>query len=903
MAMNGSSSAVERARRSRPAGPGRLAVLALLLVAGVLPLLSASPAHAAVPADSDWLGWLNLYRSMAGVAPVVEDANLSIGDLLHARYLIEEGVLTHDEDEASPWWTPQGEVAGHQSNIAYVGGGAATGKQFLDVWMRAPFHEIGLLDPRLRSVGFGTASNGSVTAGALNVEGGRGALPGGTTFPIMFPASGSTTALRTYPGGEYPDPLTPCGYATPTGQPLEIQFANPGAVTAVGFGPTGGGGLPFCWYDGTNYTNPDLVAQGFGRGVLSSRNAVVVIPKEPLQVGQSYSWFVTQGGVTGTSTFTVGTESSAPVSPVGSVESVTALAPGSVRVAGWTYDQDNKTASLSVKVTVDGALAATVAASVSRPDVAAAFPGVGPNHGFDVTLDVVGGVHDVCVVAVNTNAGYDKALGCTKVTVVSPNPVGSLDAATAVNARLIQVRGWTLDADTTSPILVHGYVDGVKVAEATAGLSRPDIDAAFPGFGPLHGYDLQLPAVAGLHTVCVYGINVGKGANALLGCQQVDNGAGSAFHPVAPTRVLDSRGSTGGWNGPLSSTASRPLTVAGGTAPGAPPPTADAVVLNVTVTGGSAPSFLTVFPTGTPVPVASNLNFGAGQTIANLVTVRVGTGGQISFANAAGNVHVIADVVGWYDDGTGAGDLYTAITPNRLLDTRTGNGGFAGKLAAGTQGIKELQITGPVVPTTATAVVMNVTATGGSANSFLQVFPSGTVRPTSSTVNFGIGQTIPNLVTVPIGDGGKVSFFNAVGAVDVVADVVGYFDPTGGSRFHALNPTRILDDRFSIGLSGRFWPDWARKLQVTGTAGVPAGATGVVMNTTATNGTAGSFLTTFPDDPFVTRPTASNVNFGAGQTIPNLVMAKVGATGAIYIYNQLGYVDVVGDAVGYFAAT
>ncbi len=878
-------------------------MLALLVVAGLLPVLGA-PAHAAVPADSDWLGWINLYRSMAGVAPVVEDVNLSIGDLLHARYLIEEGVLTHDEDPASPWWTPQGEVAGHQSNIAYVGGGAATGKQFLDVWMRAPFHEIGLLDPRLRSVGFGTASNGSVTAGALNVEGGRTTVPPGTAFPIMFPASGSTMSLRQYPGGEYPDPLTPCGYATPAGQPLEIQFANPGPVTAVGFGPTGGAGLPFCWYDGTNYTNPDPVAQGFGRGVLSTRNAVVVIPKAPLELGKTYSWFVTQGGVTGSSTFTVDTESAAPVSPVGAVEAVTATAPGSVRVAGWTYDQDNTPAALTVKVSVDGAPAATVTASGNRPDVAAAFPGVGPNHGFDITLDVAGGTHDVCVVAVNTNAGYDKALGCRKVTVVSADPVGALDAATAVNARLIQVRGWALDANTVDPILVHAYVDGVKVAEITADRSRPDIDAAYPGFGPLHGYDAQIPAIGGRHDVCVYGINVGKGVNTLLGCQQVDNGAGSGFHPVAPTRVLDSRTSTGGWNGPLSSTATRALTVAGATAPGALPPTADAVVLNVTVTAGTAPSFLTVFPTGTPVPNASNLNFGAGQTIANLVTVRVGTGGQISFANAAGSVHVIADVVGWYDDGSGPGDLFTGITPNRLLDTRTGNGGFNGKLAAGVAGIKSLQVEGPVVPATATAVVMNVTATGGTANSFLQVFPSNTTRPTSSTVNFGIGQTIPNLVAVPIGDDGKVSFFNAAGAVDVVADVVGYFDPTpGGSRFHALNPTRILDDRVGIGLSGRFWPDWARKLQVTGFAGVPAVATGIVMNTTATNGTAGSFLTQFPDDPFVTRPNASNVNFGAGQTIPNLVMGKVGGTGAIYIYNQLGYVDVVGDVVGYFAAT
>jgi hypothetical protein len=211
-------------------------------------------------------------------------------------------------------------------------------------------------------------------------------------------------------------------------------------------------------------------------------------------------------------------------------------------------------------------------------------------------------------------------------------------------------------------------------------------------------------------------------------------------------------------------------------------------------------------------------------------------------------------------------------------------------------------VRGSSVPATATAVVMNVTATGGSANSFLQVYPSGGTRPTSSNVNFGIGQTIPNLVSTPIGADGRVSFFNAAGTVDVVADVVGYFDPTpGGSRFHPMNPVRVLDDRVHVGLTGRFSPNWARKLTVTGASGVPVGATSIVMNTTATNGTLGSFLTVFPDDPFVTRPNASNVNFGAGQTIPNLVMVKLGANGAVYVYNQLGYVDVIGDVVGYFS--
>ena len=69
----------------------------------------------------------------------------------------------------------------------------------------------------------------------------------------------------------------------------------------------------------------------------------------------------------------------------------------------------------------------------------------------------------------------------------------------------------------------------------------------------------------------------------------------------------------------------------------------------MTVTGATADSHLTVWPAGVGKPVASNLNWKAGQTVPNLVVVKVGQNGGVSFFNNSGNVHVIADVVGWYD--------------------------------------------------------------------------------------------------------------------------------------------------------------------------------------------------------------------------------------------------------------
>jgi len=337
--------------------------------------------------------------------------------------------------------------------------------------------------------------------------------------------------------------------------------------------------------------------------------------------------------------------------------------------------------------------------------------------------------------------------------------------------------------------------------------------------------------------------------------------AGARYHPVTPSRLLDSRTTNGGWNAPLNAGTPRVLTVTGRGGDSNVPAVASAVVMNVTVTDSSTGSFVTAYPTGTATPNASNLNFGRGQTIANLVTVRLGTAGGVSFANAVGSVDVLADVVGYYDDGIGTGDFYVGMAPTRVLDSRTTNGGWNTPLAAGTT--RSLAIT-THLPPTASAVIANVTVTGASAGSFVSVWPSGLPRPNVSNLNFAAGQTIPNLAIVKIGAGGQIAFANAVGSVDIIVDVVGYFDPTGGSRFHAIDPTRVLDDRVPTGLSGAWTAGQTRALPIAGAGGtnVPAGATGVVANVTATNPTTGSFVTVFPDGAAL--PTASNVNFGPG---------------------------------------
>ncbi|WP_206665769.1 hypothetical protein, partial [Pedococcus bigeumensis] len=162
--------------------------------------------------------------------------------------------------------------------------------------------------------------------------------------------------------------------------------------------------------------------------------------------------------------------------------------------------------------------------------------------------------------------------------------------------------------------------------------------------------------------------------------------------------------------------------------------------------------YLTVFPSGQVRPTASNLNFVAGQAVANLVIVKVGAGGKVALYNSSGQTHLVADVMGWYPSGS----EYAALAPSRVLDTRAGVG--APKAAVGSGGLVDLQVVGRGgVPASGVgAVVLNVTAVAPTRSGYLTVFPSGQVRPTASNLNFVAGQAVANLVIVKVGAGGKV---------------------------------------------------------------------------------------------------------------------------------------------------
>jgi hypothetical protein len=257
-----------------------------------------------------------------------------------------------------------------------------------------------------------------------------------------------------------------------------------------------------------------------------------------------------------------------------------------------------------------------------------------------------------------------------------------------------------------------------------------------------------------------------------------------------------------------------------------------------------------------------------------------------------------------------AGSTFSPLAPVRVLDTRNATG-VSTTTPVGPGGLVSLQVTGVngVPASGVTAVTLNVTVADATLGSFLTVYPDGTARPTASNLNFVAGQTIPTLVTVPVGSDGKVDFYNFHGSVDVIADLFGYYSTGSGSLYQPISPVRVLDTRSpatGVPTAAPVGPGQHISLQMAGSNGVPAsGVSAVVLNVTATDATTGSFLTVYPDpaDPSALPPTASNLNFVAGDTIPNLVTVPVGADGKVAFYNFHGNVDVVADLFGYYTSS
>lgn len=438
-----------------------------------------------------------------------------------------------------------------------------------------------------------------------------------------------------------------------------------------------------------------------------------------------------------------------------------------------------------------------------------------------------------------------------------------------------------------------------SVAWASTGWSFDFGDGSAPVSGS-YGVASHTYAKPGTYTITVSGTSTLTG-QPFTGTTTFTT-AGSDYTPTGPTRILDTRSGLGAPKAKVPTSTDLPLKIAG---VGSIPANATAVALNVTVTDATGNGYVSVIPSN-GYGTVSNLNYGAGQTVSNSVIVPVGPDGDIGLLNmgaAGSSADLVADVSGYFTQSAAGG--YTAVSPDRILDTRNGTGAPSAKVAPN-HGISVGIAGADSIPADVTAVALHVTVTDAASNGWIAAEPDGAGTPSTSILNFGKGQTISNTVIVPVAADGKIELYNGggTGSVDLVGDVAGYFSAAPGGAYTPVQPYRSWDSRnngtalgpdstttYSLDLS-----QFNSQPQLT----IPAGAT-LVTNITVTDTSANGFLSAYPAG--TTRPGVSNLNYGKGQTIGGLsVLATTGPNQQISIYNQsTGRGDVILDVFGYFS--
>ena len=197
-----------------------------------------------------------------------------------------------------------------------------------------------------------------------------------------------------------------------------------------------------------------------------------------------------------------------------------------------------------------------------------------------------------------------------------------------------------------------------------------------------------------------------------------------------------------------------------------------------------------------------------------------------------------------------------------------------------------------------TAVALNVTVTQPQQIGFLTVWPCGGHRPLVSNLNFVANETVPNLVVSKLSPGGTICM-SGVSATHLVADLNGTYEVDGGLAAVPVEPLRILDTRYAIGVqtTDKLTGDNFLELQISGDNGVPLTAGAVTLNVTSTQPDEPGFLTVYPcgTEP----PDASNVNYVANQTVPNLVTAKLSNEGKVCIYTS-ATTHVIADLAAWY---
>ena len=337
----------------------------------------------------------------------------------------------------------------------------------------------------------------------------------------------------------------------------------------------------------------------------------------------------------------------------------------------------------------------------------------------------------------------------------------------------------------------------------------------------------------------------------------------------------------------------------------------NAVSLNVSTVGPTAPGFVRVWPCGSAKPATSNINFVKDQVISNAVITPLDSTGKVCISSSVAT-HISVDVNGWFGTSSGLG----AFTPVRLFDTRNGLGGVP-KAQVGTIGGLGEKLEVSVLPAigqsvgAVSAVSMNVKVTGTTAppaGGYVTVWPCGSPRPATSNINFVSNQTVANAVIVPVSTNNTVCFY-VLGKANLVVDVNGWF--IKGSGFNPLTPTRVFDTRKGTGDVAKAtvgtMDGTVKRLEVkvAGTNNVPTSdlVKAVILSVTVVSPTAspvGGFATVYPCDDVP--PMTPNITFVTGQTIANLVVAPLSSLGTV-CFNVLGNAHLIADIAGWMSSS
>jgi hypothetical protein len=498
-----------------------------------------------------------------------------------------------------------------------------------------------------------------------------------------------------------------------------------------------------------------------------------------------------------------------------------------------------------------------------------------------------------------------------------PTVVGGTSLATPLSAGIVALLDQERSMRGLAGVNVSSPTSSWVYSSPTQARDFNDITSGSdPGF-------LNDPCVAALLCVGKVGYDMTTGRGSLSWPNLLTDVAGTgpgalrtALTTVSPTRIMDTRSGLGVAQSQMQAGETRTLQVTG---THGVPGNAGAIVVNVGVTNthGAGSGYVLVYPCNTSQPLASTVNWLAGQTIAILTQVALGSAGCLNVFNATGQTDVFLDLQGYFlpaTVGTTTSGLYNPLlTPLRALDTRVGLNAPQAKVGPG--GTLLLQVAGnsalhtsPAIPATASAVTLNLTEVNGGF-SYLSAYPSpdGTTCPadlTSSNLNFPASRVLANRVTVHVGPNGTVCFYNSLGNVDVLVDLVGWYSSgntgdTTGMTFSPVTPTRVYDSRLSEPphpLSGTSSGACSNGNDVT-IKMPPAIGGAVSMNVTALFIDTGGYLEAYPTGSPPSPPT-SDINFRPGEIMPNLVIARLGTGSAVNICNALGTIQFFIDVNG-----